>query len=195
MSRLESLKSSELIVKQPNIKNPVNKYHINSKKVNEQTSDNRTTATTTNHNQKSTTKGEGLPVVNDLLVEFNRILNDNNQNLKLNQKKLIAQLNHILTGKHLKAMMDAHDQLVNRDQYNQRQYLDEIDSENVEMEDFALLPDQQHYNTKPGQTATAQRIINIRKGEDEPLGITVKDENGQVMIARIMAGKQTKILI
>lgn len=136
--------------------------------------------------------------MNDLLTEFGRLLNENAQNgenLRTNHRKAIAQLNEILSSRHLKAVMDAHDQLVNsnydhRLNNKQQSYLDEIDAENVEMqemqEEFALLQDQ-HY--KPaGQTATAQRIINIRKSEDEPLGITVKEDNGQVLIARIMAG-------
>lgn len=173
---LDSLRSIEHIVAK---QNPL-KYHINSKKVNQQI-------------VQTQTNKKVLQLVNDLLSEFNRLLNDsnssNNKDLKLTHKKLIVQLNEILNSKHIKAIMDAHDQLMNYDHHrvNDKHYLDEIDSENVEMEEFALLQDQ-YNNVKPVGQATAQRIINIRKGEDEPLGITVKEENGQVLIARIMAG-------
>lgn len=175
-SQPDSLKSSEQSLKG-------NPKFVNSKKINQQIDLNK--------------KREALSLANELLSEFSRLLNEseqNGENLRTNQKRTIAQLNEILNSRHLKAVMDVHDQLVNSG-YDHRignkpqHYLDEIDSENVEMqemEEFALLQDQ-HY--KPaGQTATAQRIINIRKSEDEPLGITVKEDNGQVLIARIMAG-------
>lgn len=177
------MKSIECLVKQQNQRS--DKYRINSKKVNEHF--------IKNFNSKKT----GLKIVNELILEFNKLLNDqqNNEN-KLsssNQKKAIKQLNSILNSRHLKAMMDAHDQIVNRD-YNTRisekQFVDEIDAENVEMEDYGLLQDQTSFKPykSANQNGGAQRIINIHKGEDEALGITVKEEKGQVMIARIMAG-------
>ena len=39
-----------------------------------------------------------------------------------------------------------------------------------------------------GIPSNALRVIGMRKKDDEPLGMTVKDENGRVVIARILSG-------
>ena len=85
-----------------------------------------------------------------------------------------AELNKLLNNPHLNALAEAHDNVACK-VYEEP----ELSEESYEMDVFAN-DDSSEHNTI--------RMIGIRKSNNEPLGMTVKVEDGFVVVARILAG-------
>lgn len=89
------------------------------------------------------------------------------------------ELDRLLSDTHFKAILDAHDDIIDRN-------FEEIPA--VEDQPIFQEPDQGVFNTVNDQI----RLVGIMKSDTEPLGITVKiDETGDLTIARIMAGSMS----
>ncbi|XP_053385482.1 protein PALS2-like [Mercenaria mercenaria] len=89
------------------------------------------------------------------------------------------ELDRLLSDRHFKAVLDAHDDIIDRN-------FEEIPA--VEDQPIFQETDQGVFNTVNDQI----RLVGIMKSDTEPLGITVKiDETGDLTIARIMAGSMS----
>ncbi|XP_060581023.1 protein PALS2-like [Ruditapes philippinarum] len=89
------------------------------------------------------------------------------------------ELDRLLSDTHFKAILDAHDDIIDRN-------FEEIPA--VEDQPIFQEQDQGVFNTVNDQI----RLVGIMKSDTEPLGITVKiDETGDLTIARIMAGSMS----
>lgn len=97
----------------------------------------------------------------------------------INTDRNADELNRLLSDRHFKAILDAHDDIIDRN-------FEEIPA----VEDQPIFQEQDHsvFNTVNDQI----RLVGIMKSDTEPLGITVKiDETGDLTIARIMAGSMS----
>lgn len=97
----------------------------------------------------------------------------------INTDRNADELDRLLSDRHFKAILDAHDDIIDRN-------FEEIPA----VEDQPIFQEQDHsvFNTVNDQI----RLVGIMKSDTEPLGITVKiDETGDLTIARIMAGSMS----
>lgn len=85
-------------------------------------------------------------------------------------------LSRILENPHIEALVDAHDNIAHKN------YADAKLEESFEMDVFNGSEDYRNI------TPSAIRMVGIRKSVNEPLGMTVRVEDGLVVIARIFAG-------
>jgi len=113
------------------------------------------------------------PVSCDNIENMQEILGDLEEPSKRNQRA--RELRDILYNPHFQALIEAHDDVAAK---NYEMFPDMV------VPNFA--PPPQVMQTEPTQNAI--RMVGIRKSPDEPLGITVRKEQQDLVIARIMAG-------
>jgi hypothetical protein len=99
------------------------------------------------------------------------------------QKQLLRELKRILRKEHVRGVLSVHEQLMEevlqgaaRNQY-------------FEMYEYEAGFDRSGRDEVNEQDGLPVRVVGIRKPEDEPLGITVREEDdGRVVVARVMTG-------
>lgn len=111
-----------------------------------------------------------------------------NQSQFRQQKRLLNELNRILRKEHVRGVLSAHEQL-----------MEELTQGAARNPYFEMYEYEANLDSKPANEAREHelneargmpvRVVGIRKAEDEPLGITVRQEDdGRVVVARVMTG-------
>ena len=99
-------------------------------------------------------------------------------------------LSSLLKNPHMEALVSAYDNLVIQKQSSSNETFEmDVMNGNTNLASRYIMDDNDVDNfLGDGIPSNALRVIGMRKKDDEPLGMTVKAENGRVVIARILSG-------
>ncbi|XP_035660708.1 MAGUK p55 subfamily member 6-like isoform X4 [Branchiostoma floridae] len=109
---------------------------------------------------------ENLKLVDDIVTDLNPVIAGSND---------AAELSGLLNEPHFKALLEAHDAVAAKS----------YETPPPSPVQLSSPPPPAYNGMAPGD---AIRMVGIRKSEGEPLGVTLKVENGELVIARIMHG-------
>ncbi|KAI8485793.1 MAGUK p55 sub member 6 [Branchiostoma belcheri] len=109
---------------------------------------------------------ENLKLVDDIVTDLNPVIASSND---------AAELSGLLNEPHFKALLEAHDAVAAKS----------YETPPPSPVQLSSPPPPAYNGMAPGD---AIRMVGIRKSEGEPLGVTLKVENGELVIARIMHG-------
>lgn len=89
------------------------------------------------------------------------------------------ELNRILSKPHFKSLLGTHDSIAERYSF----------PSSPELAPLAEIDSIDFFPNGTAMTAEAIRVIGLRKSPNEPLGLTVEqDDHGNLVVARILAG-------
>ncbi|XP_066263294.1 protein PALS2-like isoform X5 [Branchiostoma lanceolatum] len=109
---------------------------------------------------------ENLKLVDEIVTDLNPVIAGSND---------AAELSGLLNEPHFKALLEAHDAVAAKS----------YETPPPSPVQLSSPPPPAYNGMAPGD---AIRMVGIRKSEGEPLGVTLKVENGELVIARIMHG-------